>query len=81
MPGGTEVSVLLTRLYVPSGDFAEPAYAATTSHWAAWVKREAKTSSCIIRLGIAGTTFWLAPKVCSRTPTAAAVRRVAQIRL
>jgi hypothetical protein len=32
-----ELSVL--RLYVASGDFAEPAYAARTSHGAASVKR------------------------------------------
>jgi hypothetical protein len=35
IPGASRSSVLLTRLYVPSGDVAEPAYAAKTSHWAA----------------------------------------------
>jgi hypothetical protein len=40
-PGGRGLSVLLTRLYAPSGDVAEPAYAARTSHWAASMKRGA----------------------------------------
>jgi hypothetical protein len=57
MPRGSEVSALLTRLYVPSGDFAEPAYAARTSHWAARVKREARTSGFIIRIGDCGDNF------------------------
>jgi hypothetical protein len=39
IPGASRSSVLLTRLYVPSGDVAEPAYAAKTSHWAAVMKR------------------------------------------
>ena len=46
--GGTEVSVLLTRPYAPSGDFAEPAYAARTSHWAASMTRS-RTSGCAER--------------------------------
>jgi hypothetical protein len=50
---------LLTRLYVPSGDVAEPAYAAKTNHWASSMKRETGPQGCIRRLGIAGTTCWL----------------------
>jgi hypothetical protein len=65
MPGGTEVSVLLTRLYVPSGDFAEPAYAARTSHWAARLKREARTWGCIIRIGDYGDNFLAGAEGCA----------------
>jgi hypothetical protein len=56
-PRAPRSSVLLTRLYAPSGDVAEPAYAARTSHWAASMKRETGLRGCIKRLGIAGTTF------------------------
>ena len=73
--GGTEVSVLLTRLYVPSGDFAEPAYAARTSHWAARVKREARTPGCIIRIGDCGDNFQTGAEGSSQSPTTAAVAR------
>jgi Phage integrase family len=38
-PRAPRSSVLLTRLHAPSGDVAEPAYAAKTSHWAAVMKR------------------------------------------
>jgi hypothetical protein len=44
------------RLYAPSGDFAEPAYAARTSHWAASMKRGAGLRVAPSALGIAGTT-------------------------
>jgi hypothetical protein len=66
-PGRTEVSVLLTRLYAPSGDFAEPAYTARTSHWAASVKREARTSVASSTLGIAGTTSLTEPSDFKRS--------------
>jgi hypothetical protein len=72
MPGGTEVSVLLKRLYLPSGDFAEPAYAARTSHWAASLKRGAGLRVAPSALGIAGTT--LIGPAASSGPFAGAVR-------
>ena len=54
-------SFLLTRLYAPSGDFAEPAYAARTSHRAAVCKQIFGGSGCSPELGIAGTTANFAP--------------------
>jgi hypothetical protein len=70
MSGGTEVSVLLTRLYAPSGDFAEPAYAARTSHWAASMKRAVRTSGCIWRIGDCGDNIWTSAPIghCSPRP-------------
>ena len=72
MPGGTEVSILLKRLYLPSGDFAEPAYAARTSHWATSLKRGAGLRVAPSALGIAGTT--LIGPAASSGPFAGAVR-------
>jgi hypothetical protein len=54
VPGGRDLSVLLTRVYVPSGDFAEPAYAARTSHRAAVMKCKSMASSCAQRAGDCG---------------------------
>jgi hypothetical protein len=51
IPGGTEIVSPATRLYAPSGDFAEPAYAARTSHWATVVKLEAGALGCIGGIG------------------------------
>jgi hypothetical protein len=33
-------SVLLTRLYLPSGDLVRPAYAASTRHWVTRSQRD-----------------------------------------
>jgi hypothetical protein len=68
MPGSTEVSVLLTRLYAPSGDFAEPAYAARTSHRAALMKCEAMTFGCIEHVGDCGDNAIIEPAKLQAVP-------------
>jgi hypothetical protein len=75
--GGSEVSVLLTRLYAPSGDFAGPAYAARTSHWAAFMKRGVGRRGCITGLGDCGDNVNWTPlhrAVPSRARSRAATR-------
>jgi hypothetical protein len=42
------------RLYVPSGDFADPAYAARTSHWVAWLKFKTKALVAFNAWGLRG---------------------------
>jgi hypothetical protein len=53
-PRAPRSSVLLTRLYAPSGDVAEPAYAARTSHWTASTKRRQDLEVALGAWGLRG---------------------------